>query len=120
VAGDLIYHNGTLYKASVPITAGPFSVGDWIPLVYDNVSEIRGAEGWDFDITYDANDLTDTVVYKQGAIWVRLTMSYTVDLLVESVLYETSTDSGGAYGNPSTVTFTYDPTTQLVTAGTWS
>ena len=120
VGGDLVYHEGGLYKASGAVSPGAFDPADWQSLVSDPTDFATGSVDWDFTLTYTSNDLVDSVIYSLGQLQVRITLGYTADELTDTVTYERSDDGGSTWGTPDILTLTYDPTTELVTAGNWS
>lgn len=117
LAGDIVAYQGKFYAASALVTAGPFDPADWGSLTAGQFDEIVQGVGWDFTVGYNGEGDADTLEFIKDPLRVLITVSYT-DGDPTSILYETSTDSGGSSTPAGTLTLTY--TDGEITGGTWS
>ena len=117
-SGDIVVYNGGIYAAVGSIAAGAFDPADWTSLVSDIFSPLTGTFGWDFALTYTGDNVTE-VLSSNADSRVRQTLTYDADGNAETVLYETSTDSGSNWTTLGTLTITYDADGNAL-AGAWT
>jgi hypothetical protein len=117
--GDVVVNAGGIYSAKVAIPAGPFDPTEWDSLISNPFSPFTGAAGWDFTVGY-TEGLATEVVYVSGTSQCRLTIGYNTDENAETVLYETSVNSGVDWTTVGTLTITYDAEGNPNPGGVWS
>ena len=116
-ANDLVSYLGAIYSSQGAVTPGPFDPADWSQVSQSPFGGILASVGWNFAITYNTDDLVSEVLYSRGTLRVRYTFSYTADSLVDTLLVESSVDSGTNWSTEGTVTMSY--ANELTTGGTW-
>jgi hypothetical protein len=119
LTGTAVFKDGDILVATTDVSPGVFSALDWSTISLSPDASITGEAGWDFSVTYNAESLVSEIVQSKGAYWVRQTISYTAESLVDTVLMERSTDSGANYSTVGTITLSYNGD-GLITGGTWS
>ena len=72
----------------------------------DAFAPITGTFGWDFTLGYTGDDVTEVLSFS-GPSQVRQTFGYDANGNANTVLYETSTDSGGNWTTLGTFTITF-------------
>ena len=105
--GDVVVRAGGIYAANSIVSPGAFDPADWTSLVTDAFAPITGTFGWDFTLGYTGDDVTEVLSFS-GPSQVRQTFGYDANGNANTVLYETSTDSGGNWTTLGTFTITYD------------
>lgn len=78
-------------------------------------------ENWDLTVTAGTGsaEAPQYLTYTNGVRYLRLTVTYDGDEYVSTVLYEYSTNSGGAYDTIGTITYSYDAS-KNITGWSWS
>lgn len=107
MAGEGIFKDSEILVATVPVSPGPFSAGDWSTISLSPFAAPLGPVDWDFAITYTAGLATE-VLWSQGDLRVRETLSYTAGGLIDTILYEISLNAGVDYSTVKTITLSYD------------
>jgi len=116
--GDLVGYLGKFYAASVVVTAGAFDGAEWTSLTAGQFDDVLQGVDWDFTISYDGNGNANVIVNIKDPLRMRMTITYNTDGTTNTIAYETSTNSGGAYAPAGTLTLSY--TSGNPTGGIWT